>query len=271
VTPGYAQPRSKLPWLPYESLDRVIINSHNFTPAETFNVNGKVPVSVWCPSRDTTGNGTTTLTDLVGSNNGVLTNMDAATDWVADTGSGGVRALDFDGANDLIVLSAMLINKTSFSLSMWFKTSDTRYGLFSHGVVSGFTTDILLAFDSSIGLFFQVNNSVDGQGSVAYSNTGNWAHVVAVFNGAGTGNAGRMQLYLNGTLQTLSFSYTVPSSTANVSLGSAISGLAYYRMVADSAWNLSGRLDDVRLFDAVLDLSDAAYLYNSGDGRGRVA
>jgi hypothetical protein len=31
VTPGFAQPRSKLPWLPYESLDRVIINAHNFT------------------------------------------------------------------------------------------------------------------------------------------------------------------------------------------------------------------------------------------------
>jgi len=33
VTPGFAQPRSDLPWLPYESKDRVIINSHNFTPA----------------------------------------------------------------------------------------------------------------------------------------------------------------------------------------------------------------------------------------------
>jgi hypothetical protein len=33
VTPGFAQPRSKLPWLPYESLDRVIINAHNFTSA----------------------------------------------------------------------------------------------------------------------------------------------------------------------------------------------------------------------------------------------
>ena len=42
-------------------------------------VNGKEPVAAWIPSLDTAGNGTTTLTDLVGSNNGTLTNMDAAT------------------------------------------------------------------------------------------------------------------------------------------------------------------------------------------------
>ena len=56
----------------------------------------------WCPSLDETGNGTTTLYDLVGSVNGTLTNMDASTDWVADTASGGVRCLDFDGTNDFI-------------------------------------------------------------------------------------------------------------------------------------------------------------------------
>ena len=40
----------------------------------------------WCPSLDDAGNGTTTLTDLSGNgNHGTLTNMDPATDWVADT------------------------------------------------------------------------------------------------------------------------------------------------------------------------------------------
>jgi hypothetical protein len=33
MTPGFAKPRSELPWLPYGEQDRVIINSHNFTPA----------------------------------------------------------------------------------------------------------------------------------------------------------------------------------------------------------------------------------------------
>jgi hypothetical protein len=30
MTPGFAKPRSELPWIPYEEQDRVIINSHNF-------------------------------------------------------------------------------------------------------------------------------------------------------------------------------------------------------------------------------------------------
>jgi hypothetical protein len=36
MTPGFAKPRSELPWLPYEEQDRVIINAHNFTPAITY-------------------------------------------------------------------------------------------------------------------------------------------------------------------------------------------------------------------------------------------
>ena len=32
MTPGFAKPRSELPWLPYGACNRVIINAHNFTP-----------------------------------------------------------------------------------------------------------------------------------------------------------------------------------------------------------------------------------------------
>jgi hypothetical protein len=35
MTPGFAKPRSELPWLPYGKCDRVIINAHNFTPPVT--------------------------------------------------------------------------------------------------------------------------------------------------------------------------------------------------------------------------------------------
>ena len=85
-------------------------------------VNGKEQIAAWIPSLDTAGNGTTTLTDLVGSNDGTLTNMDAA-DWVADTDAGGVRALDFDGTNDRVIgaLGAhqTALNSNVFSVSIW--------------------------------------------------------------------------------------------------------------------------------------------------------
>ena len=83
----------------------------------------------WCPSLDSVGNGTSALYDLVGSANGTLTNMDASTDWVADTASGGVRYLDFDGTNDFIDYGATLglAGLSSFSFGCWVhKTAATE-------------------------------------------------------------------------------------------------------------------------------------------------
>lgn len=106
MTPGVAKSRKELFHLPYPEANKVLINAHNFTPA-TFDpsVNGKTPVVAWVPSQDDAGNGTATLSSLVGSVTGALTSMDPATDWVADTGAGGVRRLDMDGSNDYIISS----------------------------------------------------------------------------------------------------------------------------------------------------------------------
>jgi hypothetical protein len=51
VTPGFAKPRSDLPWLPYEEQDRVIINAHNFTsPAWT---PAQITTYLWLDAADT--------------------------------------------------------------------------------------------------------------------------------------------------------------------------------------------------------------------------
>ena len=55
-----------------------------------------------------------TVRDIVGGNDGTLTNMDPASDWV-----GG--ALDFDGSNDIIVPSSNFVDVpgNNFSFSVW--------------------------------------------------------------------------------------------------------------------------------------------------------
>jgi hypothetical protein len=78
---------------------------------------GTAPVAAWCPSLDTAGNGTTTLTDLVGGSNGTLTNMVPASDWT-DDGSG-LWSLDFDGSNDYVALSSGVALGTLHSVSEW--------------------------------------------------------------------------------------------------------------------------------------------------------
>lgn len=66
MTPGYAKPRSELPWLPYEEQDRVIINAHNFggtwTPAQ-------ISTSLWLDAADSS-----TLFDAVSGGSLVAAN-----------------------------------------------------------------------------------------------------------------------------------------------------------------------------------------------------
>jgi len=144
VTPGFAKPRSELPWLPYEEQDRVIINSHNFGPAAFDpSVNGKTPIVAWVPSQDDSGNGTATLHALVGSVTGTLTSMDPATDWVADTGAGGIRRIDMDGNNDYII-SSVEIAVQQRTMNIWvYITSLPMVNMHICGRVNGFNSLIV--------------------------------------------------------------------------------------------------------------------------------
>lgn len=255
MTPGFARPRSELPWLPYESLDRVIINSHNFTPAAPdFSVNGKNPLSVWCPSKDDAGNGTTTLNDLVGSNSITLNNFaltGSTSNWVADTAAGGIRALDFDGTNDYgngtYWTTLGSVNAAAFSLwvlsdgkSNFGIIGTSGFGVFS--VYSNIPTNIRF-------LIKDTSNLLDG-GIIA----GAWTHVVATWDGT------TARLYVSGT-QTASKAVSGPISNS----GNPFYLGAYF----STGFTIDGRLDDVRGFNQNLDASDVAYLYNSGAGRGR--
>lgn len=76
----------------------------------------------WCPSRDDAGYATTTLTDLSGNGfNGTLTSMDEATDWEVNTAAGGIRNLNFDGTDDLVLGSGSpAVGANSFWVSVWF-------------------------------------------------------------------------------------------------------------------------------------------------------
>jgi hypothetical protein len=256
MTPGYAKPRSELPWLPYEEQDRVIINSHNFTPA-TFDptVNGKTPIGCWCPSKDTVGNGTTTLTDLVGSNNGTLTNMDAATDWVSDTGAGGSVALDFDGTNDYVSIphiSAYATLAAGSAFSMWFKANvvNAFQDLLSKPSFNNFEWRIT----NGARIQFLVSGSTSAFGSTPVV-AGVWNHAVLSTDGSAVTG------WINGS-QDFTGAFTFTNSSSAFNLG---------RRLQFADFNLNGRIDDFRIWNQSLVLSDVTALYAAGIGRGKSA
>lgn len=221
-----------------------------------YDVNGKTPLSAWIPSRDNTGNGTTTLTDLVGSNNITLANFaltGSTSNWVADTNAGGIRALDFDGTNDIGAGNYWntLGSFSAAAFSLWFRSDGkSNFGFVGTGV-SIFGVFAVYS-NSPLNVRFLIkdtSNLLDGAIS-----TGAWTHVVATYDGT------TARLYVNGT-QTASkaVSGTLSNSGRPFYLGS------YY----DTTFVLDGRLDDVRGFNQNLDSADVAYLYFSGNGRGR--
>jgi hypothetical protein len=215
-------------------------------------VNGKTPINAWIPSRDTAGNGTTTLTDLVGSSNGTLTNMDAATDWVADTGAGGIRALDFDGTNQYVL--APSINYPSISISLWVrffgdsshvyiaKRSNTSY---SWEIGRSSITDRVLV---------RINDNANvASGGVLSVDT--WHHIVGTYDGA------NIKAYIDGNLvATTAYSTAITTSSVQTTL-------AARALFPGAEEFFPLRLDDIRIFDQALNAADALALFAGGRGK----
>ena len=250
MTPGFAKPRSELPWLPYGECKRVIINSHNFTPAAVnYGVpSGIQPIAAWIASRDTAGNGTTTLTDFMGSSPGTLTNMDAATDWVADTGSGGVRALDFGDTDDRVLATLLASIPAPYTISLW---HFTRSYIATNMFFSSANQEFGINSDSR--LILQRNGSYNATGSSAVRVTLNtWQHVAVVLNSSKT-----VSYHIGGSSTGVSGSANMAALPVDFSTAVRIgsNGLGGRRF--------NGRLDDIRIFGSALGSSDLAYLATS--------
>ena len=203
----------------------------------------------WCPSLDGSGNGTNTLNDLSGNGrNGTLTDMDAATDWVSDTASGGVRALDFDGTNDRVT-SATIANQSALTISAWVNTStSTRSGIMSIGspgvgaYVDALASGILrCAIENSASFIFRDSSSViSGQG---------WRHV------AMTATPIAVNVFVSGSNVTTGGGTS--GTITQIALGTVNAARGF---LSPYGGFLSGRLDDMRLFGRVLSQAEITNL-----------
>lgn len=220
-------------------------------------VNGKEPVAAWIPSRDTAGNGTTTLTDLVGSNNGTLANMDEATDWVADTGAGGVRALDFDGVNDFVNLGLLNPESSGVAISVWIFSRNLP-GI-ARWVTLSNESFVLRSEGSRCRLYYfnSVGTLVSLFTNFGVVNTNQWTHWV------GTHNQSRLKIYKNGV--------EVADMSATSSRRTTMSFAAHMSHPIQANEMFNGRLDDARIFNEALTANDVGYLYADGNGRGILA
>ena len=168
----------------------------------------------------------------------------------------------FDGTDDKMTLPDLsyLSGASAFSLSMWFKTTDSNAYLFC-SYDSGLYNSVQAYFHSSSSLRFIV-----GTGSSYYQigtsstslNNGTWKHAVFRFDGGST-----VKIYINGSEETASLvasgTSIVPSATATDAGKNAT--------VADyptGGYTISSHLDDLAFFDSALSTSNITSIYNSG-------
>jgi len=193
--------------------------------------------------------------DMSGNgNNGTLTLMDPATDWV--NGKRG-KALDFDGVNDYVNLGTFSVVSDQMTMAAWvyvtaFSSPDVQERIINKADGTGTENhDWMLSFIDNSGrkLRLRFNRSINTLIGNTNLSAGRWYYVAATYNN-GTGI-----IYLDGVADgSGSFGTgTLPNNTNPVYIGAKSSLVEF----------LNGKIDEVRIYNRALSASEVANLYNA--------
>ncbi len=219
------------------------------------------PISYW---KFDEGFGTT-ANDTMGNNNGTLTNMDVATDWVA--GKFG-KALDFDGTDDVVVTGNMTPG-SSGSLSTWVylggngptpspyiqnifdwattPTSSEAFRLYWYGVGTG--------QDNRFNFQTAKSSTAYQLFSIKTYPAGAWYHVLISWDSSGK------KLYVNGELD------NSDATVHNFSLSTTLRiGRQYSYWVPTWHYPFYGIIDEPKIYNYALSEDQIKAEYNSPAG-----
>ena len=168
-------------------------------------------------------------------------------------------ALDFGGTDyiDCGVVSAVE-NVSSFSMSVWvYPTNGALKSIIGNWGNPYVGVEIST---SSGAIYFTVDSDTAGSGYGATStglSNNNWAHLVLVFDGSVSGDSGRLKGYINGVEQTLSYTGTIPATTAAPNRA--------FRIGDQHAGNgLIGNISNAAIWNTPLSASQVSTLFNFG-------
>jgi hypothetical protein len=221
------------------SLDEARIYNRALSPSEVYGLYeyAPQPIAYW-KFDENTG---TTVNDASGNGNtGTLTNSPI---W--STGKYG-SALNFNGSSNYVNAGTGVnpSNKTAWTISSWVYSNAGEPSRSIAGWWDG-TNGIFLQSKVSGDGFAVVTGDGFSYGEVSFTSSNTWVYATLVYDGTQTGNSNRLKLYLNGTLQSLTFnSGTIPASIPTLSSASQfignVGGLNRF-------WN--GKIDEVKVYD----------------------
>ena len=180
---------------------------------------------------------------------GVLTNMDPATDWLADRHSqGAFSSLYVDGNTEYLDCGDVGVDVTGpLTISAWLKadfamTNNPILGRYTETGPKGYVLYIHPTGDVP-------SLIVDGSAVLGTTQltVGEWAHVAGVYNGA------TKKIYFNGVEEASNAQTTLQDAAINFSIGN-------YNLGGASNYFL-GSFDDVRLWGRALSAHEIMQVY----------
>lgn len=214
-------------------IDDLKVYNYARTPAQiAWDYNRGKPIAHWKMDE---GEGAIVHDESGNGNNGTMTNMDAATDWVAGKNN---KALDFDGTNDYLNIGDKYdySHADDFSMSAWIKTNDLS-GL-EHIMGRDFQSYRLFKDNGQLSFRLDSNNVMLSSGS--FLNVTDWFHIAATYSGT-TKTA---KIFVNGILKSEDTDSSLDWTGAyqDFSIGNSI-GESYY---------FNGQIDDVKIYNYAL-------------------
>ena len=197
----------------------------------------------------------TVWTDLSGNNNnGSLINGPTF-----NSGNGG--SIQFDGTNHYVSCPKQnyLANATQFTMFAWMKRKLSN-SLVVIGQVETLSNDISFELWSDSNAYFEVGNGSNSYGVISNNSTA-WQYLAMVFDGTQTGNSNRLKGYINGILQTLTYSGTIPSTTGTLNTNLIIG--AY---LPNNNWS-NGNIAQTLIYNRSLNSSEVLQNYNATRSR----
>lgn len=147
--------------------------------------------------------------------------------------------------------------------SCWYKPS-TLSGSVDTNICSKwhyFVAESWLLRTNGTEIEFFVDGNASGITSGLGLSTGTWYHIVVVFDGSGSGNSGRLKLYVNGVEKTLTYTNTVPASLPDVAAPFQI-GAWYQSGVVERAGG--GAIDEFGFMNTAWSSDYVTAAYGSG-------
>lgn len=167
-------------------------------------------------------------------------------------------AWTFDGIDDYISMNDKVTPQGTKSISVWFKTNDTNGIIYSNQqFVAEYGIFIRIDSSSEINTRFVQGSSKWDFYSVGtnYSNN-EWHHLVLTWNGTTDADAVRHYIDGNAPETATSTSTETTPPTSNLYLGRGYGGINPF----------NGTIDEVGIWDRVLNDTEAGYLYGFGFG-----